>query len=64
MHNKIKDITLSEEKYRAIVTKLKTKYRNPAAHTNELKFIQAQECFDMIVDVEKILKKMMDTFSY
>jgi hypothetical protein len=46
------------------VETVKTEYRNPAAHTNELKFVKAQECFDLIVDVEKLLKKMLDAFAY
>ena len=46
------------------VETVKTEYRNPAAHTNELKYVKAQECFDLIVDVEKLLKKMLDTFFY
>lgn len=46
------------------VETVKTEYRNPAAHTNELKYVKAQECFDLIVDVEKLLKKMLDAFSY
>ncbi len=46
------------------VETVKTEYRNPAAHTNELKYVKAQECFDLIIDVEKLLKKMLDAFSY
>lgn len=46
------------------VETIKEEYRNPASHTNELKFTKAQECLDLIIDVEKLLKKMLDTFDY
>ena len=46
------------------VEKVKSEYRNPAAHTNELKYVKAQECFNLIVDVEKLLRKILDSFAY
>ena len=45
----------------AIIT---NEYRNKAAHTNELKRVNAEMCFDMVLDVEKLLKRMMDSFAY
>ena len=44
----------------AIVTE---KYRNPAAHTNALKEKEARECFDMLIDVERVMQKMMAVFA-
>lgn len=45
------------------VERIKINYRNPSAHTNMLRRINAKECFDMILDVEKFLKVVMESFS-
>ena len=37
-------------------------YRNPSAHTNMLQEINAKECMDLVIDVEKLLKRMVDSF--
>jgi hypothetical protein len=46
--NKIEDIRL--------------RFRNPAAHTNQIRRCDAEECFSIVLDVEKLLKKMLDSF--
>ena len=38
------------------------KYRNPSAHTNQIQKKDALECFNLTLDVKKILKEMLDTF--
>lgn len=48
--------------YAEAIETIRTKYRNPSAHTNELKRIDAEECFNLVLDVEKILKQMLDSF--
>ncbi len=58
--DEIKDITLSEEKYRAIVTKLKTKYR-----TLNKDFQEHRDLFDFMQDavelqLENIEKRFLD----
>ena len=58
--DEIKDITLSEEKYRAIVTKLKTKYR-----TLNREFQEHRELYDFMQDavelqLENIEKRFLD----
>lgn len=58
------DILARLDEFAMQVETVKTEYRNPAAHTNELKYVKAQECFDLIVDVEKLLKKMLEAFDY
>ena len=50
--------------YGSLVNEIRIRYRNPAAHTNKLKRIDAEECFNLIIDVEKVLKKMLDSFNY
>ena len=42
---------------------VKKDYRNPSAHTNELKRIDAEQCFDLVIDVEKLMKRMLDSFN-
>lgn len=59
--NEIIESLLAE--YGEAVERIRKKYRNPAAHTNELKRVDAQECFDLVLDVEKVLKRMLDSFS-
>ena len=49
--------------YAEEIETVKNDYRNPAAHTNELTRIDAEQCFNLVLDVEKLLKKMLDEFS-
>lgn len=44
------------------VYKITNEYRNPAAHTNELKQFNAEECFRYVLDVEQVLKIIVDSF--
>lgn len=65
--DEIKDITLSEEKYRSIVIKLKTKYRNLSKEYHEHKQLYdfAQEAIELqlenierrFLDFEKVMEK-------
>jgi len=48
--------------YAVDVEEIRDRFRNPSAHTNELKCADAEQCFDLVVDVEKVLKKMLDSF--
>ena len=49
-------------KYAQSIENIRIKYRNPSAHTNAIKQIDAKECFDLVLDVEKLLKQMLDSF--
>ena len=51
-------------KYAKDVENIRTSYRNPSAHTNELKKINAEECFNYVLDVEQVLKKMLESFAF
>ena len=42
------------------VEDIRTDYRNPSAHTNQLKSTNAQQCFDLVLEVEKLLKAMLE----
>lgn len=44
------------------IDKIRKDYRNPSAHTNELGQKSAQECFNFVIDVEALLKNMLDSF--
>ena len=48
--------------YGSYVEDIRVDYRNPAAHTNRLKKIDAEECFKFVLDSEKVLKLMLDSF--
>lgn len=50
--------------YARDVETIRTSYRNPSAHTNELKQVNAEACFNYVLDVEKVLKKMLDSFAF
>ena len=48
--------------YAQEIDNIRQLYRNPAAHTNMLKRQNAESCFNLVLDVEKLLKKMLDSF--
>ena len=50
------------KKYASSIEEIRKNYRNPSAHTNEIKRIDAEECFNLVLDVEKLLKQMLDSF--
>ena len=50
------------KKYASSIEEIREKYRNPSAHTNEIKRVDAEECFNLVLDIEKLLKKMLDSF--
>lgn len=49
-------------RYASSIEDIREKYRNPSAHTNEIKRIDAEECFNLVLDIEKLLKQMLDSF--
>ena len=58
------DINAMVCEYARDVETIRTSYRNPSAHTNELKQVNAEACFNYVLDVEKVLKKMLDSFAF
>ena len=42
---------------------VKNNYRNPSAHTGELNKMNAKDCFDLVLDVEKLLRRILDSFN-
>ncbi|MBU3169906.1 hypothetical protein [Clostridium estertheticum] len=44
------------------IDRIRNRYRNPSAHTNELKYCDAKNCFEEVVDIEKILIHMLVKF--
>ena len=48
--------------YACYVEKIRKDYRNPSAHRNAIKKINAKECFELVLDVEKLLKRMLESF--
>lgn len=48
--------------YAESVEEVKNDYRNPSAHTNKIHRVDAEQCFALVVDVEKLLKRMLDSF--
>ena len=56
------DILGTLQHYASRVDDIRERFRNPSAHTNEVKRINAIECFEAVVDVEKLLRVMLDSF--
>lgn len=56
------EITTTLKKYREDIEKITKEFRNPSAHTNELGKIDALKCFNIVIDVEKLLKNILDSF--
>lgn len=50
--------------YGAKIADITKEYRNKAAHTNELKRVNAEQCFELVLDVEKLLKRILDSFEH
>lgn len=50
------------QEYAEAIETVRIDYRNPSAHTDMLQEINAKECMDLVVDVEKLLKRMVDSF--
>lgn len=44
------------------IEEIRLRFRNPAAHTNMIRRCDAEKCFSIVLDVEKLLKKMLDSF--
>lgn len=50
------------KKYAVTINEIRLKYRNKAAHTDALTQTDAKSCFDLVIDVTKFLKTMLDSF--
>lgn len=50
------------DSYSSSIELIRVKYRNPSAHRNYIRRITAKDCFDLVVDVQKLLKEMLDSF--
>lgn len=48
--------------YAVTINEIRLKYRNKAAHTDALTQTDAKSCFDLVIDVTKFLKMMLDSF--
>lgn len=48
--------------YAVSIEKIKKNYRDRSAHTGELEISDARQCLDLMIDIEKLLKKMLDSF--
>ena len=48
--------------YACYIEKIRKDYRNPSAHRNAIQKFNAVKCFELILDVEKLLKRMLESF--
>lgn len=58
------DVEISKllDEYAAAIEAIRIDYRNPSAHTDQLHQVDAEQCFNLVLDVEKLLKRMLDSF--
>lgn len=52
------------QKYAYEIDEITRKYRNPSAHKNELRLKSASECFDYVIEVQRVLGNMLDSFRF
>ena len=50
------------KKFAMWIETIRLDYRNPSAHSERLKKIDAISCFNFVTDVKKILRIMMEAF--
>lgn len=50
------------DEYAEEVDRVREDYRNPSAHTDALTRTSAKECFDLVLDVEKLLRRILESF--
>ena len=48
--------------YANAIEKIRVEYRNRCSHRESIKQLQAKECMNYVIDVEKLLKQMIDSF--
>lgn len=50
--------------YASSIEDIRVRFRNPSAHRGYIKKTTAEECFKIVIDVERLLVKMLDSFDY
>ena len=50
--------------YASSIEEIRKKYRNPSAHRGQINRVTANECFKLVIDVQRLLIKMLDSFDY
>ena len=58
------EILITLKEFGGRIADITEDYRNKAAHTNELKRVDAETCFKIVLDTEQLLKKMLETFAF
>ena len=46
------------------IRNVKDKYRNPAAHKSTMTMSEASDCLDYILEIERVLKIMLEHFAF
>lgn len=58
------DIIQKIQMFDEYIRNVKNKYRNPAAHKNTMTMSEASECLDYILEIERVLKNMLEQFTF
>ena len=46
------------------IEEVREKYRNPAAHIDEMNIESAKNCIDLVIEIQKLLIKMLNSFKF
>ncbi|MCR5667396.1 MAG: hypothetical protein K6G01_11290, partial [Eubacterium sp.] len=57
IHSKIKE-------FDGYIRCVKDNYRNPAAHKTTMSMLEASKCLDYILEIERVLKIMLEQFAF
>lgn len=58
------EISCKIDEFERYIRHVKDNFRNPAAHKNIMSMSEARECLDYILEIERVLKIMLEQFSF
>ena len=58
------EISCKIDEFERYIRHVKDNFRNPAAHKNIMSMSEASECLDYILEIERVLKIMLEQFSF
>ena len=59
-----KDIQNKLSEFAEEIEEVRNKFRNPSAHIDELRQIDAEKCFEYVIDTQHILKNILESLDY
>ena len=47
-----------------VIARIRDEYRNPSAHAQEVTVVDAQECIQYVITVQKKLSELLEQYKY